>query len=209
MLRIKLQKIAFLLATFVVASCSSLAAQSPQSAILDNENRDPNYYSSPVLPGAVRFIYQNTSDTVKCIRAEDFSRHPLRPFLRVKNIQSGAAQNYSGPLADRPIYFTEPGYMIVRSGQIIEATFDLSDNYEVVGGQTYSVSYSLPATACQSLLAESMLVPTASDPFYAQSAKPLKTWSERLEFVRGQYPEWSEVGEFIELEQTVSIPSAE
>ena len=138
--------------------------------------------------------------------AEDFGRHPTRPVLRVKNTQNGMVQNYIGPVTDRPIYFTETAFIIVRPGQIVETTFDLPGNYEVVDGQSYSISYTLPVTDCRALFAENILVPTASDPFHPPSAKPLKTWSERLEFVRGQYPEWSEVGEFVEFEKSITIP---
>ena len=133
----------------------------------------------------------------------------MRPLFRVKDIQTGAVKGYIGPRADRPIYFTEPSYVIVRPGQIAEATFNLSNNYKVADGRNYSVSYSLPVTECQALLADYILVPTASDPFEPLSAKPLKTWTERLEFVQGWYQEWSAVGEFVELEQSVSIPTAE
>lgn len=204
-----MKKVIFLMVAFSLSACSGLSAQPSKISDPTADLRDDSYFRSPVPRGHVRFQYENTSATPKCILAEDFQRHPSRPLFRVRDTRTEELMSYVGPLEDRPIYFTEPAYVLVRPGQTAEATFNVQENYDVSSGRSYHVSYSLAVTECHALLTDFVPVTSGSELFNPPSADPLLTWADRIAFVRKWNPAWAEVGEFVELEETLALPATE
>ena len=169
-------------------------------------NNDKNTELTIRSPSHVTFKFTNASSEAKCILGEDFHDHPQRPLLRVVDKNNRRVASYTGDLADRPLFPVEPSYVIVRAGAVAEVTFEVATNYSLQAGRDYIVAYSLPMTNCQALLSAEIDLPNGSTPFYQSAPGTISGWQETLNRLRSFYVEWSEVGDFVEFEETISIP---
>jgi len=159
-------------------------------------------------PSDITFKFQNSSKKAICILADDFRDHPSRPLLRVVDMDSGQIAQYNGVLADKPLFNTEPAYIIVRPQSISELTFTVSDNYSINPERDYIVRYSLPVIDCEALLQTEIDMPNGSAPFSQLREWNEPDWQLILNRLRSFYNEWSEVGRFIELEEIISVPNS-
>ncbi len=145
-------------------------------------------------PIRVTMRYTNETDIAHCILAEDFDGQQFSQLFRIED-RNGEFARYIGMLRD-----IERGakwaFFIVPSGKSVEATFDLSSNYELASGQRYVLKYSMPITRCDALNNAQTAGMGAAAPFVTN---PEFGWEDRLEIVRENAPDWDQYGFFAEL----------